>query len=81
MFAYLKHKHNGSAVFNPIYSVIEYDDFPLNDWSNFYEDSKEVLPPNTPEPRGKDPDVITYVDVHLAGNRVTRYQGQGISYI
>ena len=77
MFAYLKHKHNGSLVFDPTYPNINYEDFPLNDWSNFYEGSEEVLPPNAPDPRGKGPDILAYVDADLAGNHVTRTSRTG----
>ena len=77
MFAYLKHKHNGSLVFDPTYPTIDYENFPLNDWSNFYEGSEEVLPPNAPAPRGKGPDIVAYVDADLAGNHVTRTSRTG----
>ena len=77
MFAYLKHKHNGSLVFDPTYPNINYEDFPLNDWSNLYEGSEEVLPPNAPVPRGKGPDIVAYVNADLAGNHVTRTSRTG----
>ena len=77
IFAYFKHKHNGSRVFDPAYSVIDYNNFPLNDQSNFYGKTKEILPNNAPDPRGKGPDVIVYVEADLAGNRVTRLSRTG----
>ena len=44
----------------------------MKNWSNFYEGSEEVLPPNAPVPRGKGPDIVAYIDADLAGNHVTR---------
>ena len=49
----------------------------MNDWSIFYEGSEEVLPPNTPAPRGKGPNIVAYVDADLAGNYVTRTSRTG----
>ena len=77
MFGYLKHKHTGRLVFDPTYPTINYDDFPLNNWSNFYGDTKEVLPPDAPEPRGKGFEIVAYVDADLAGNKVTRSSRTG----
>ena len=53
MFAYLKHKHNISLILDPAYPLIEYRKFPLNDWSKFYREPKEIRTDNAPDPRGK----------------------------
>ena len=77
MFGYLKHKRNGMLVFDPTYPEIDYDNFPLNEWSKLCRETHEVLPPNAHIHRGKEFDVVVYVDVDLAGNKVTRHSRMG----
>ena len=77
MFGYLKHKHNGTLVFDHTYPVVDYETFPFHDWSNFYGDTKEVEPPDAPKPRGKGFMMIAFVDADLAGNKVTRNSRTG----
>ena len=38
------------------------------DWSQFYHDGKETIPPNAPEPLGKEADILLYVDLDDAGD-------------
>ena len=37
-------------------------DFQEHDWKSFYGDVKEPIPVDTPEPRGRDVDLRSYVD-------------------
>jgi hypothetical protein len=48
------------------------------DWSEFYRDAMEAIPPNAPEPRGNAVIVSCFVDADHAGNRVTRRSHTGI---
>ena len=48
------------------------------DWSNFYPDAEEAIPPNAPEPRGNPVVVSCFVDADHAGNLVTHQSHTGI---
>ena len=48
------------------------------DWDDFYQDAKEDLQPNEPEPRGKSVQINCFVDADHAGNKVTRRSHSGI---
>ena len=53
MFAFLKSKHNGVTVFDPIEPDVDETKFPNEDWpGTVYGECKEVIPENAPEPRG-----------------------------
>jgi hypothetical protein len=69
IFAYL-HSHLRSFL------VLDdsYVDLPLRnrpDWTDFYPDVKEELPPMMPEPLGKSVQTICFVDADHAGDRVS----------
>ena len=48
------------------------------DWTEFYGDIKEEVPPDAPEPLGKFVKISGYVDSNHAGNVVTRRSHTGI---
>ena len=48
------------------------------DWSQFYPDATEAIPPNAPESRGASVVVSCFVDADHAGCRVTRRSHTGI---
>jgi hypothetical protein len=48
------------------------------DWSEFYGDVEEEMPPNMPEPRGNPVSTSAFVDANHAGNVVTRRSHTGI---
>jgi hypothetical protein len=77
IFAYLKAKHNSRMVFDPSYPVIDESQFKEHDWSNFYGDVKEAIPPNAPEPLGKEVDLRLYVDSSHADDAKTRRSRSG----
>jgi hypothetical protein len=54
MFAYLDNKHNSRMVFDPLYPHIEHSTFKECDWKEFYGDVEDPIPPNMPEPCGKE---------------------------
>jgi hypothetical protein len=70
----------------PLRAII-FDHFPVNwdeeafskhDWSTFYADAKEKLPPNMPEARGNPVQVNCFTDADHAGRRITRKSHTGI---
>ena len=48
------------------------------DWAEFYRGVEEELPPKTPEPRGKDVSIYSFVNDNHAVNVVTRGSHTGI---
>ena len=48
------------------------------DWTDFYEDVIEELPPKMPTPRGKSVCISCFVDANHAGNVITRRSHTGI---
>ena len=78
IMAYLKLKHKSCLVFDPTYPSIDMSTFKKNkEWHDFYRDAKEAIPPNAPEPRGKDVDLRMMVDSDHAGDKVTRRSRTG----
>jgi hypothetical protein len=77
MFAHLKVKHNSRMVFDPTYPSIDMSDFKQFDWRNFYGNVKEAIPPDAPEPRGKEVDLRLYCDSDHAGEKLTRRSRTG----
>ena len=77
MFSYLKIKHNSRMVFDPTYPDIDMSQFKECDWKAFYPGAKEAIPPNMPEPRGKDVDLRLFVDADHAGDKTTRRSRSG----
>ena len=77
IFAYLDKKHNSRMVFDPTYPEIDMSAFKECDWKEFYYEAKEPLPPNMPEPRGKEVDCRLYVDSDHAGDQLIRRSRTG----
>ena len=78
VMSYLKVKHNSRLVLDPTYAPVEYKEFKLNqDWTQFYGDAEEALPPNAPEPLGKEVELRAYVDSDHAGDKATRRSRTG----
>ena len=48
------------------------------DWTDFYKDAKELIPPDAPEPRGKPVEMTAFVDSDHAGDKLTRRSRTGI---
>ena len=72
IFGYLKGHHNARMVFNPTYPTPDMSMFQEHDWCGFYGDVKELIPPNAPEPRVKEVDLIIFVDSEHTGDKLTR---------
>ena len=54
IFAYLNKHHNSSLLFYLSYTNVNIDTLLKHDWTNFYGDVKEDMPPDMPEPLGKE---------------------------
>jgi hypothetical protein len=80
IFAYLKkHPDMGRLAFDSHAPDIDESFFYSNaDWTDFYGDVTEELPPNMPEPRGHPVNISAFVDANHAGNVVTRRSHTGI---
>jgi len=76
IFAYLKSHTRSRLVFDPDYPEIPEAEKP--DWSDFYHDAKEQIPPDAPEPLGKPVMMVAFVDSDHAGDKVTRRSRTGV---
>ena len=78
VFAYLKSHDKSRIIFDPA------DPMPIKpthakpDWSSFYDNLEEELPPKMPEPLGHPVHIYVFVDANHAGNLVTRRSHTGI---
>ena len=59
-------------VFDPTYPTPDISVFQDHDWCDFYGDVNEAFPPNAPEPRSKEVNMIIFVDSDHAGDKLTR---------
>ncbi|KAL7553630.1 hypothetical protein ACHAWF_016946 [Thalassiosira exigua] len=58
VMSYLKGMYNSCLALDPPCNVIDTSKFNFDaDWTAFYGDTTEALPPNAPEPRGKEVDL------------------------
>ena len=55
--------------FDPSYPDIDMFQFPKYDWTSFFGDVEEAIPPDMPEPRGKEVDIQLFVDSDHAGDK------------
>ena len=78
IMGYLKQRHNTRLVFDPTIPDINLSQFPKYDWTEFYGDVSEALPPDMPEPLGKEIDLRMMVDSDHAGDKATRRSRSGI---
>ncbi|KAL7465236.1 hypothetical protein ACHAXS_005568 [Conticribra weissflogii] len=56
---------------DPTYLAIDSTQFPICDWSEFYSEVEEPIPPNTPEAIGKVVDLCMFVDSDHVGDQHT----------
>jgi hypothetical protein len=78
IFANLKEYDRSSLVFDYQALPINEKRFEPRDWSQFYRDATEAIPPNAPKPRGASVVVSCFVDADHAGCRVTQRSITGI---
>jgi len=71
IFAYLKHHKRSQIIFDDNVPVLA-NAFKVCDWTEYYPDAAEVIPPNAPELWGKPMVMTCYVDAGHAGCHETR---------
>jgi hypothetical protein len=78
IFAYLKAHARSKIVFND--NEVDWDasKYKKVDWTDFYPNAEEPIPPNDPEPHGKPVQINCFVHAGRAGNKVTRRSHSGI---
>ncbi|KAL7472588.1 hypothetical protein ACHAXS_013574 [Conticribra weissflogii] len=77
IMSYLSLHHNSRLCMDPTYPVIDSTQFPVCDWSEFYGEVEEPIPPNAPEAIGKVVDLRMFVDSDHAGDQRTRRSRSG----
>jgi len=78
LYGYLKAHDRSTMVFDSNYIDWKDEDFPSYDWTDFYQVTKDELPPNAPAPRGMPVQINAFVDASHARNKVTRRSHTGI---
>ena len=78
IFAYLKAHDHSKIIFDPSLPNIDERRFVKYSWADFYKGAREAIPPNMPEPCGKEVEIHGFVDANHAGDRVTRRSQTGI---
>jgi hypothetical protein len=76
VFAYLKAHSRSRWVLNPSY--LPEVPAPEYDWTNFYRDVKEPIPPDCPEPWGKSAQTTAFIDSDHAADLVSRHSRTGV---
>jgi len=80
IFSYLKKKHNGVLVFDPVYPEIENASFQTHhDWTEFYGKDPIPNPPNMPDPCGKEVNIQCFVDTYHVDDKITRCSRTGVT--
>jgi hypothetical protein len=77
IFAYLALHHNSRVMFDPTYPSVDMGAFIKTDWKSMYGDVKEMIPSDSPVPRGKEVDLRLFVDSDHAGEQFTRRSRTG----
>jgi hypothetical protein len=78
MFAYLKSYSRSRILLEDSEPMVDERNFYKADWTDFYPDTCEAIPPNAPAPRGNPILILCFVDADHAGNRITRRSYSGI---
>jgi len=78
IFAYLKAHNKLTMVFDDTRANITESRFIKQDWTEFSQDAKELIPPNAPELRGNAVQLNCFVDADHAGDHITRRAHTGI---
>jgi hypothetical protein len=77
VMGYLQLKHNSRLIFDPTYPDIDQTAFPSFDWTEFYGNVEEAIPPDMPPPLGKLVDLCMMVDSDHAGEKSTQRSRTG----
>jgi hypothetical protein len=71
LYGYLKAHDKSTMIFDDEYVNWCDDDFPEQDWTEFYRDIKEDIPNNAPEPLGMPIQINAFIDASHARNKIT----------
>ncbi|KAL7452765.1 hypothetical protein ACHAXS_000285 [Conticribra weissflogii] len=77
VMSYLLFHHNSQLCMDPTYPEIDSTQFPICDWSEFYGEVEEPIPPNAPEAIGKVVDLHMFVDSDHEGDQLTQQSCSG----
>jgi hypothetical protein len=72
VMGYLQLNHNSRLIFDPTYPDIDHTAFPSFEWTEFYGNVEEAIPPDMPPSLGKDVDLRMMVDSDHAGEKRTQ---------
>ena len=78
VFGYLKKFPSGKVIIDPhpmTFTDLKFEEY---DWTQFYPDAAEEIPPNMPKPKGKPVYITCYVDADHAHDKVTWRSVSGI---
>jgi hypothetical protein len=64
-------------VFDPSYPEMDMSTFQEHDWTDFYGDIQEAIPPDRPKSQGKEIDIQMFVDSNHAGDKLTQRSRTG----
>jgi Reverse transcriptase (RNA-dependent DNA polymerase) len=76
IFSFLDLHRRSRMVFDSSYVPV--DDGPDLDWSDFYPNAEEAIPPNAPEAYGNSVEIVCFVDADHAGDLLTRRSRTGV---
>ena len=76
--AYLKCYDRSRLVFDDSKLIFDERSFSKCDWSEFYPDAEELLPPDMPEPLREPVTMTCFVDADHAGCKETRRSHTGV---
>ncbi len=74
---YLQLKHNSQLIFDLTYPGIDQTAFSSFEWTEFYGNVEEAIPPDMHHPLGKDIDLHMMVDSDHAGEKRTQRSRTG----
>jgi Reverse transcriptase (RNA-dependent DNA polymerase) len=78
IFSYLDSHDRSKLVFDGAEFPVDDNRFNDSDWSQYYPDAVEAVPPNMPRPLGAPATITCYCDADHAGCRMTRRPHTGI---
>jgi hypothetical protein len=78
VFGYVKKHSDGRILVDPSPPDTSAYEFTQQNWTEFYPDAEEELPPDMPTPKGKPIHTMCYVDADHAHDLVTRRSVTGI---
>jgi hypothetical protein len=78
IFSYLNKHDKSRIIFDHADPIYDPNAFIETDWTEFYGDVEEEMPPQMPEPLGSSINMTAFVDANHAGNVVTHRSHTGI---